>query len=991
MLMMRVTFLLLVATVAIAAEDAPSDFFETKIRPIFADHCYECHSASAKKVKGGLKLDSPEAIARGGESGALFVSDDLDKSLLIKAVRYSDPDLQMPPSKGGDKKLARSQIALIEEWVKRGAPMPGSSNQYSVISESVRTARTNWAFSKPRDPDVPAISVSESTWTEIDRFLIAKMKSEAARTVTSTRPSDSSNERTRPSALVPPADKRTLIRRATYDLTGLPPTPEEVRDFLSDNSTNAFSKLVERLLASPRYGEKWARHWLDVVRYTDAFDSRGIGGEADVPEAWRYRDWVVNAFNSDMPYDQFITQQIAGDILATNSPGKLDTNALIATGVYVIGEWGGGDADKEKMLTDIVDDQMDLTGRGFLGLTLACARCHDHKFDPISARDYYGLAGIFFSSHILPGPGAKTAGSPTLRIPLATQAELAVRKAKEQRVAELEKEIAGSSGVTLLTRAERGQLNQPTLAALHPSAGDLPNVVANSGDNAISFLTITLPGRSVAIHPSPEKNAAALWMSPIDGEVEFSGRVSDADDKCGNGVEWTLALGTNGIARGKLDNGGKQEIPATTITVRRGELVTLAIAPRGKDHSCDTTQIELMVRERQGERVWRLPDNVVADLPARANTGAWHFVAFAGAPPTVLQSNLSDEQKAKLESARRELAAVRKDLERKIPVAHGLQEGGTPQSAYAGIHDAAILIRGKYDRRGDVVPRQFPAVLAGENKSSIADKTHSGRLELAQWIANKDNPLTARVMVNRIWQHHFGEGIVRTPNNFGKLGTPPTHPELLDFLAHRFVESGWSIKAMHRLMMNSAAYQAGSVEGRASNLERRNDPENLSFSRMNRRRLTAEELRDALLFVGGRLDFTMGGPSINDLNTKRRTLYVMTIRSDKSNYRSLFDAPDAQVIAEKRLDSTVAPQALFLLNSPFVLQQAEALAQRALKRDGDDAARVRWLYEMLYSRETSAREIDLGVRATGQTNDLVAAWTRYCQVLLCANEFIYVD
>jgi hypothetical protein len=951
----RLILLFSCAVFAAAAQTSSSDFFEKKIRPMFAEHCYDCHSATAKKVKGGLKLDTPEAISKGGESGALFVSGDPEKSLLVKAVRYIDPDLQMPPK---DKKLSSEQIATIEQWVKIGAPMP-VSNQFSAISESVLAARTNWAFARPRDPPVPRIAGSSSP---IDAFLRSRMAEKG-------------------STPAPPADKRTLIRRATYDLTGLPATPEEVAAFLNDASTNAFAKLVERLLSSPRYGEKWARHWLDVVRYTDSADSRGIGGEGDFSEAWRYRDWAVKAFNSDLPYDQFMVQQIAGDILATNTPGQFDTNALIATGVYAIGEWGGGDADKEKMLTDIVDDQIDLTGRGFLGVTLACARCHDHKFDPISARDYYGLAGIFFSSHILPNPGVKTAGSPPLRIPLASASELAARKAKEQRVAALEQQIAAVTKVALLTRAERGAQNQPTLSALHPAdKTDLPNAVANSGGADINFLTITLPARSVAIHPSPDKNAAAVWLSPRACAVVISGRIADADDKCGNGVEWILYRGTNELQRGKLDNGGKQEIPATNVSVRAGELVTLAVAPRGKDHSCDTTVIELAVRE-PGSQTWRVPEDIVDDLPARANTGAWHFVSFVGAPPTALQASLSDEDKQKLDAATAELASLRKELERKIPIAHGLQEGGTPQSAYAGFRDSPILIRGKYDRPGEVVSRRFPAVLVGDSQSQIADSKRSGRLDLAKWIASKENPLTARVMVNRIWQHHFGEGIVRTPNNFGKLGTPPTHPELLDWLAHRFVESGWSIKAMHRLIMNSAAYQASSRGGNA---------ENLFFARMNRRRLTAEEIRDSLLFASGQLDFTMGGPAINDLNTKRRTLYVMTIRSDRSNYRSLFDAPDAQVIAEKRIESTVAPQALFLLNSPFAVAQATALAERALKREGDDTQRIKWLYEVLFTREPTQNDLKLAAKVISDP-DRAAAWARYCQVLLCANEFVYVD
>ncbi len=945
--------LLFVKELPAVPDEAGLVFFEKKVRPVLIEHCHKCHSVESEKIKGGLRVDSRDALLKGGDTGPAIIPGNPDKSLLIKAIRYTEPDLAMPPK---DKKLTDAQIADITTWIANGAVMPVATNAVARNYDFVM-ARTNWAFRKPIDPPVP--TVNGTATSAIDAFVEAKFRMKGLKPA-------------------PKADKATLIRRATFDLTGLPPTLEEIDAFLKDDSTNAFAKVVDRLLASPRYGEKWSRHWLDVVRYTDSFDSRGIGGEADVPEAWRYRDWVVSAFNSDMPYDQFITHQIAGDILATNAPGKFDTNALVATGVYVIGEWGTGDADKEKMLTDIVDDQIDVTSRGFLGLTMACARCHDHKFDPISTDDYYGMAGIFFSSHILPSPGAKTAGSPVLRIPIASTKELAAFKAREQQAAELEKEIAARTGTTVLARAKRGEFNHPALATLHPANGDLPSATANAGESAISFLTITLPARSVAIHPSPEKNAAAVWVSPLMGEIDISGRVSDADDKCGNGAEWKLFQGTNALASGKFDNGKSQSIPRTRSVIKTGELITLAVLPRGKDHSCDTTVIELNIRERESGQFWRLPENVVEDFPARANTGAWHFIAFGSTPPQALASAITDEEKVRLDRARKELAG----LDRKIPVAHALQEGGTPKSTYEGFRDARIMVRGKYDRLGDVTPRHFPRVIA-ENQTPIRDG--SGRLELAQWIASKENPLTARVMVNRIWQHHFGEGIVRTPNNFGKLGVPPTHPELLDWLAHRFMDSGWSIKAMHRLMMLSAVYQrAASGTG---------DPDNLFFACMNRRRLEAEEIRDALLTVTGQLDLTMGGTAINDLNTKRRTLYVMTIRSDKSNYRSLFDAPDAQTIAEKRVDSTVAPQALFLLNSPFALAQANALAERTTKREAsDDAARINWLYKLLYGREPRAKELELGLRAvTSNNSGRTADWQRYCQVLLCANEFIFVD
>ncbi|MBU6401956.1 MAG: DUF1549 domain-containing protein, partial [Verrucomicrobia bacterium] len=380
------------------------EFFETRIRPVLVERCYPCHSANAGKLKGGLRLDSRDGVLKGGDNGPVLVPGHAEKSRLIAAIQYQNDDLRMPPPKRG--KLSAAQIADFVAWVSMGAPdsrtTPVAGPVRAVPADSPYdfvAARKLWAFRRPQAPPLPRVKNRRWPKSPIDRFILAKLEA---------------NHLT-PS---PRADKRTLLRRATFDLIGLPPTPAEIDAFLNDRSPDAFAKVLDRLLASPHYGERWARHWLDVVRYTDSFDARGIGGEADVPAAYRYRDWVVDAFNRDLPYDQFVIDQFAGDILATNAPGRFDTNALIATGVMAIGEWGTGDADKEKMMTDIVADQIDVTGRAFLGLTLGCARCHDHKFDPIPTADYYSLAGIFFSSHILPSPGLKTAGSPVLRIPL---------------------------------------------------------------------------------------------------------------------------------------------------------------------------------------------------------------------------------------------------------------------------------------------------------------------------------------------------------------------------------------------------------------------------------------------------------------------------------------------------------------------------------------------------------------------------------------------
>jgi hypothetical protein len=638
---------------------------------------------------------------------------------------------------------------------------------------AIVAGRAAWAWALPRDHPLPPVNDPAWCISPIDHIILSHLEARGLKPA-------------------PQAEKSTLIRRAYFDLIGLPPSPEEVDAFVTDKSPDAFAKVADHLLASPHYGERWGRHWLDVVRYADAFDLRSIKGDTigagDISEAWRYRDWVVNAFNRDLPYDQFIVNQLAGDMLPAPDGAKPNVDGLVATSMYVIGNWPGGDADKEKMMADIVDDQVDVTGRAFLGMTLACARCHDHKFDPITQKDYYALAGIFFSSHILPAPGEKTAGSPVSRIPLSPPDVVEPRRRFEASLAELQKKIAA---------------------------------VAKKG-------------------------------------------------------------------------GADQE------------------------------------RKQLQEQLAKLQST---------------------APPP-------------------------------YEVANAMQEGGVPQSQYAGVHDWYVLARGQYDHKGDKVARAFPRLVAGDVQPRIT--RGSGRLELAHWIASPDNPMTARVMVNRIWQHHFGDGIVRTPNNFGKLGVPPTHPELLDYLALRFIDSGWSVKQVHRLIMLSSVYQQSS-EGDADAMK--SDPDNLLFGRMNRQRLEAEPLRDAMLAVSGTLDEAQGGPPTRNLQSHRRTLYLMTVRSDRSNFRTLFDAADPTAIADHRIDSTVAPQALFLMNDGFVLEKATALAER-MKREcrGDDRAQVQSLYRLLLSRSPSDAEMGIATDAIKQEG-----LQKFCQVLLCTNEFTYID
>jgi hypothetical protein len=595
-------------------------------------------------------------------------------------------------------------------------------------------------------------------------------------------------------------DRRTWIRRATFDLTGLPPTPEAVAAFVSDGSDAAFEKVVDRLLASPAYGERWARHWLDVARYADYYDAdpKTRTASCELTEAWRYRDWVVDALNRDLPFDQFIVHQIAGDLMRGPDGGEVYPDGLIATTFLSNGVWDRGDADKEKIVGDMVDDQIDTVGKAFLGLTLGCARCHDHKFDPVSQEDYYALAGIFYSTHILKDLGAKGAEYVMNRVPLVPKAQVEARERQLRLIAE----------------------NQAKLAA---------------------------------IEKTPHS-------------AEF--------------------------------------------------------APKKAALSAD--------RER-------------------------------------LERSLPPEP----------------------PVAMAVQEGGTPGGLFPRIQDVPIHIRGSYARLGPVVARRLPRFLAGDIQPRI--RAGSGRRQLAGWVASPRNPLTARVIVNRVWQWHFGEGLVRTPSNFGMRSEPPSHPKLLDWLAGRFVDDGWSLKKLHRRIMFSTAYRRSSVAAR-DQISR--DPDNRGLSRFAPRRLDAEEVRDAMLCVSGRLDRTPGGPAADDIDTPRRSLYVQTARWDRSSFAMLFDAANPDASTEKRTVSTVAPQALLFLNHPFVFAQARSLAERlAAEVPGDDNAQIERAYQLLFARSVrpEEREVCRGFLFRSGRPRPEADWPGLAHLLLCTNEFVYVD
>ena len=1093
------------------ANEAQLQLFESKVRPLLLDRCGKCHGE--KLQQGGLRLDTAEGFRKGSDQGPLTQATNPEQSLLLRAVRH-EGGLAMPPG----EKLSDGEIATLTAWVKAGAPWS------EKVATPAASGKPHWAFQPVSRPPVPAVKLRGWGKTPVDAFILARLEREGL------RPS-------------PVADRRTLIRRATFDLTGLPPTPDEIHAFLQDRSPNAWEKVVDRLLASPAYGERWGRHWLDVARYADSKDVRDIGQPFDIVESYRYRDWVIRAFNEDLPYNQFITNQIAGDLLPPTKPGEVNADGITATTFLTIGGWGPGDADLLKMHADMVDDQVNAVSRAFLGLTVGCARCHDHKFDPITTADYYGLAGIFFSTTI----ATPQISAPYVKVPLVSTDEIKRREQYLTRLPEMEKNLqrfnerayaevpkrfinqtaayltavwdrrhpdvapgAAPNAPELPAGLREGVLKQwlnylehappptglmtvlardsgmPGVHAWRSGPADTPVAMVNTTDQTVT-VPGTMPPHSVAIHPGPTTGIALSWRSPVAITIRVTGRIADAHAGCGDGAEWRIERVRSGaiesLASDQFDDGGATKLAETrdaprlqSIPVAAGDEIRFGIIPR-QNHGCDMTLMDLQVEEVGGAaRVWS-PSRDMATGPVPSdggnpradgfgNTGVWSFLDLAKVKDEVhadhtkegalaawlaatdrpgavraadqLVQALQDADVANrtdatgrlwrdLASAQgpyrvdpkqaegildpsvlaerfrleRELLEYRRNAPPPVPYAMGAKEGGAPGTKYEGFRDAAIHIRGRYDRLGEIVPRRFPVVLAGANQPRITEG--SGRKELAQWIAGASNPLTARVIVNRVWQGHFGQGLVRTPGNFGKLGEPPTHPELLDWLASTFMQPvgeggglGWSLKRLHRLLMLSSVYMQQS----AMRPELHNDPENRLWARANVRRLEAEPIRDTLLAVAGLLDRTMFGPPArkpgDDAMSRRRAVYLMTNRSDKSGLRFLFDAADPEAIVDQRTVSTVAPQALFLLNDPFLVEQTAALAGRLLEKpEQTTAQRIAQAYELLYGRPPTQAEIEVGTafldRHTGNPEALRQAWEQYCQVLLCANELIYLD
>jgi cytochrome c553 len=910
--------------VVLPADTAGIEFFETKVRPVLAQRCYSCHSHAAKTALGGLYLDSRQAMVQGGKRGAALMPGQPDSSLIVQAVHYTQPDLQMPPA----GKLPEAVLADLTAWVKLGAPWPqeaaptaGASAWDKARVEKEKRQREHWAWQPVRVSRIPAVHRKDWARNPIDLFILAALEA-------------------RHLSPNPRADRRTLIRRATFDLIGLPPTPEEVDAFVADKSPDAWEKVVDRLLASPHYGERWGRYWLDVARYGEdqahSFEPRLY------PQGFRYRDWVAHALNADMPYDRFVKAQIAADLIDLNGPNSHDD--LAALGFFATGPVYYGDS----RMYDQYDDRVDTLSRGLLGLTVACARCHDHKFDPITQKDYYGLVGVFASTKYVEVQVASNAADGKSG-PTGDRQKLLQTKSEE--VDKFAQEQTAHFRAALLPETARYLVASWKLINRRKADPKLPTEPFASKEGV-------------------EPVVLDRWLKYLTAQKERPVLVA-----------WRQML--------------KQQASSPDLT---GDAPALAEAQRTAE--AFQNAVLALNRRREAENKAAAHQNAPADSANRPldKAEAADLNEIVGDEGVL---TLSREQFEPLLTGdpKAHYAVIKAELERLRmgPFVHALSEGPQPGNVH-------VLLRGNPDTPGEEAPRRFLAILGGDKMPPV---THgSGRLELANAIADRNNPLTARVLVNRLWQHHFGIGLVRTASNFGLLGEPPTHPELLDYLAKQLVAHGWSQKALHRQIMLSATYQQSSARNPRGE---ESDPGNRYLARMPRRRLEVEAWRDAMLAVSGRLDLTLDGPSVqlSSADNCRRTFYAAISRHDLDQMLRLFDFPDPNVTAEARTTTTVPLQQLFVLNSEFMVRQAKAFAARLTANAGEtDATRIQRAYLLAYGRPPIAAELRLGLAylagpspgasvvqtaAAGAKAGRLSRWEQYAQALLSANEFLYID
>jgi mono/diheme cytochrome c family protein len=884
-----------------------AEFFESRVRPLLAANCFDCHTDDES---GGLRLDSLAAMLKGGASGPAIVPGDPDGSLIVKVIRHAQGFPKMP---SGAPKLRDADIDVLVQWIQTGAAWPASSASGPPppmpASERRITAeqRAFWSFQPIRSVSVPAPANASWARTDIDRFILARLESEGLKPVAA-------------------ADRLSLIRRATLDLTGLPPTPEEVDAFLKDDSADAFEKVIDRLLASPHYGEAWGRWWLDVARYGEddyrSLDPMGRGYNP-YPNAYLYRDWVVKAINDDVPYDDFVRAQLAADLM----PEAQRVRNLPALGFLGLGPWYFDNGAVEVTRADERNDRVDAVSRGLLGLTVACARCHDHKYDPILTKDYYALGGVFLNTEYHEYP----------RAPAAVVAEY---KAAEKKIEEKQEMLGDflSRESQQLAETLAFQTTKYMVAAWkvtgEPKQDRNRVVNADKLDYELFDRWLYFLAKPPVFYPYLKDWQAMVARGGTEkeaGEMAETFQVLLVDVT----LEARAVEEENDIIRA-------QALP----TSKPRQFANKPNEFKTNDDFCPGCGLALRSMTAERTALWN--DVYRSDQDSDSAPGKPARPALLRFTGWGLERQLGPDRRDLIDALRKDIEAMEKAQPPEFAYVHGVREvPGQPVNQ-------RVNLRGSPHRLGDEVPRGFLTVLSPDER--ITFSKGSGRLELAETIVRQ--PITARVIVNRIWKQHFGTGLVETPSNFGAVGERPSHPELLEHLAQFFIDHGMSMKALHREIMRSAAYRLGTGHDQAAFDK---DAGNRLYWRANRRRMSAEQIRDSVLFVSGALETKLGGPSkpLTPLYD-RRTLYGAVSRYRLDEFLQLFDFPSPSQTAEKRFATNVPLQRLFFMNSDFMQQHAEKVAARVAS-EPDDTARIQKTYKLLFGREATKAEVDAGL------------------------------
>ena len=905
------------------------EFFEKRIRPVLVERCEECHSQHSDPIQGGLLVDSREGLLTGGDSGPAVVASKPNESLLLEAIRYES--YEMPP----DEMLSDEQIADFERWIAMGAPDPRSAPNAKPVRTAIDfdKARQHWAYQPVSDPAIPKIG---SDWSShpIDRFLFRQMHAQGLT----------------PTNL---ANRKTLVRRLYYDLIGLPPSPEQVQQFVQDNRPDAYERLVDELLASPRFGEHWGRHWLDVARFAESLTLRGFV----LPEAWRYRDYVIDSFNRDRPYDEFLQQQLAGDLLPAETI-RHERENLIATTFLVLGNTNLEQQDKQQLEMDFVDEQLDVIGKGLMAQTLTCARCHDHKFDPIPTRDYYAIAGIFSNVVALEHENVSKWIEQPLPLDDHQQAQFDTWKLQ---IAKLEQERQALED-------ERKKLQQ---------AQKLNGIVIDQRDGEMhgewvaSTYTKPFLGQDYAHDDNQGKGAKEFRFSV---SLPKSGRYE---------VRLAYTSGTNRATNVPITIVSVDGETQVTVNERKAPPILNQFAKLGEFAFSEKVPAEVVISNAETD------GHVIVD--------GLQFVSI---------DDKDSPQRPELVQRQQRIASIENELKQHQQDIAKLQQKLEQRPRVMTLREKAevaaipIHIRGNVHSLGEVVPRGMLQVIDIDQTPTIPDNA-SGRLEFAQWLTASDHPLTSRVYANRIWYWLWGQGIVSTVDNFGTTGAEPSHPELLDYLAQQLKSNGGSTKALVREIVLSKAYQLDST---ASTLSRQLDPENVWLSHAPRKRLPAEAIRDTMIMAAGKLDVSVGGRTYPARLSKdydfhydgmRRSVYLPVFRNSLPELFEVFDFPNPSLVTGKRTVSTTATQALWMLNHPFVLEQANATAKRLLAEvPVDDQARIERAYRLCLGRLPTQTERQLALdyvqTEEEQQQEREAVWSRLVQTLFATVDFQYI-